>query len=94
MTFAGKMHARLTFLSVYCPVNNVYGLQSTSAKERNYINKHLNQHTADHPDFIPPVANTPCKLFGYDLKATVMKLKAAGHQVFVMGDFNADYHDL
>ncbi|GFH59500.1 hypothetical protein CTEN210_15976 [Chaetoceros tenuissimus] len=66
MTFAGKMNAKITFLT----------------------------HPADHPDYIHPSANTPRKLFGYDLKLTVLKLKAAGHQVFVMGDFNADYHDL
>lgn len=79
MTFAGKMQAKITFLKVYCLVNNVYGLLSTSVKQRIYINKHLNQHTANHPDYIQPIANTPHKLFGYDLKATVLKLKAAGH---------------
>lgn len=68
MTFAGKMNTKVTFITAYCPVNNVYGLQSTSSKQRVYINKHLGQHREEHPDYIPQTANTPRKLFGHDLK--------------------------
>lgn len=94
MSFAGKMNTTVTFITAYCPVNNAYGLQSTSTKQRVYINKHLGQHREEHPDYIPPTADTPRKLFGHDLKTTILKLQSLGHQVWVMGDFNAEYPEL
>lgn len=94
MTFAGKMNTKVTFITAYCPVNNVYGLQSTSSKQRVYINKHIGQHREDHPDFLPPSADTQRKLFGYDFKTTISRIKDEGHQVWVLGDFNAEYPEL
>lgn len=94
MTFAGKMNAKITFTMAYCPVNNKARQQSTSSKQRIYINTHMGKHDEKHKDYIPPSADMPRKLFGHNLKAIVIKLKAKGHQVWVMRDFNVDYKEL
>ena len=94
MTFEGKMNAKITMITAYCPVNNTNGLHSAFTQQLVYINKNKDKHPANHNDYIPQEADSPRKLFEYDIMKYITTLQDIGHTVWVLGDFNAEYDEL
>ena len=80
----GKNNITTSIFSCYCPVR---GVSLGSAYTQHLI------YMAEHKDELPDI-NCPRQLFGFDLRRKIEEKLDLGHNVIVMGDFNAEYKKL
>ena len=84
VTINGKNELKTSIFTCYCPTRNTLS--------GSVYSQHLT-YMAENRDSIPDTF-CPRQLFGMDLKLAIEERIYLGHQVIVMGDFNAEYEKL